>query len=158
MRTVIVGVGNPVLTDDGVGLRVAQELERRLAGRGGVEVRQRCAGGLSLMEAMAGYERAFLIDAIESGAAAGSIHEMDTGGLPRTRNASSSHNGSLRAALEMAREAGLRIPGEIRVWAVEAGDLTTFGERLTPEVERAVPIVVDDILRNLANEDRDLLL
>jgi hydrogenase maturation protease len=149
MATVIIGVGNPVLTDDGVGLRIARELEMRLSGRDGVTVLARCAGGLRLMEAMAGYGRAVVIDAIESGAAPGSIHELDLEELPRTRNLHSSHDGSLVAALELGRTAGLRIPDEIRVWAVQAGDLETFGESLTEAVERAVPRVVEAVLRSL---------
>jgi hydrogenase maturation protease len=149
VATVIIGVGNPVLTDDGVGLRIARELRQRLHGRDDVAVLERCAGGLRLMEAMTGYGRAIVIDAIESGAAAGSIHEFDAAALPVTRNLHSSHDGSLAAALEFGRAAGLGVPEEIRVWAVEAGDVETFGESLTAPVERAVSRVVDAVLRSL---------
>src|SRR4051794_24494827 len=92
MTTGIIGVGNPVLSDDGVGLQVARELRRRLSGRPDVTVLERCAGGLRLMESMAGYGRAVLIDAMESGAAAGSIHELDEAALPLSRNIHSSHD------------------------------------------------------------------
>jgi len=153
MSTVIVGLGNPVLTDDAVGLTVAAELRRRLAGRAGIEVVELCAGGLRLMEALAGHERAILIDAIESGRPAGTIVRLGMADLPLTRSASSSHDGSLAAAWELARAIGLRIPSEVSIWAVEAADVQTFGERLTGAVEPAARRVVEEILCELGHGD-----
>jgi hydrogenase maturation protease len=150
MRTVIIGVGNPMRGDDGVGLQVARELRERLAGEAAVDVVELCAGGLRLMEAMAGYERAIVVDAMESGGAPGTVRRLDAGSLAETRNASSTHDGSLADALRLGREAGLRIPDDIRIWAVEAGDVATFGEGLTPRVEAAVGAVVAAVCREVA--------
>jgi hydrogenase maturation protease len=149
MRTIIIGVGNPVRRDDGVGLLVAQELRARLAGRNSVNVVELCAGGLRLMEAMAGYDRAIVIDAIENGGPPGAVCRLEAGGLQETRNASSTHDGSLPAALALGRTAGMRLPDEICFWAVEAGDVEAFGESLTPGVEAAAGEVVEAILREL---------
>ncbi len=140
MAAVIIGVGNPVRTDDAVGLRVAREL-----GGCGVDVVELCAGGLRIMEAMAGYQRAVVVDAIERGGRPGSIYRFCEGQLPETRNTSSTHDGSLPAALALGRAAGLQIPAEIQFWAVEAGDVETFAETLTPAVEAAVGLVVEAI-------------
>ena len=147
--TVIIGLGNPVLTDDAVGLRIAGELRRRLRGRGGIAIVELYSGGLWLMEAMNGHDRAVVIDSIARGGAAGTVYRLGLGDLPRTRTAHSSHDASLPDALELGRAAGLRLPGEVRFWAVEAADVVSFGERLTPEVERAVPQVVESVLRDL---------
>ncbi|MGA3024521.1 MAG: hydrogenase maturation protease [Bryobacteraceae bacterium] len=152
--TVIIGLGNPVLSDDGVGLRIAAELRRRLAGWSGVTTVELYSGGLWLMEAMAGYERAILIDAIVSGGAAGATYKLGIGDLPQTRTADSSHDASLPLAIELGRVAGLQLPADIQVWAVEAADVETFSERLTPEVERAVPRVVEQVLRDLDENGR----
>jgi hydrogenase maturation protease len=147
--TVIIGLGNPVLTDDGVGPRIATELRRRLAGRSGVTTLELYSGGMCLMEAMAGHERAIVIDAILGGGAAGAIHRLGVGDLPQTRTADSTHDAGLPVALELGRAAGLQLPADVRIWAVEVADVETFGERLTPAVERAVPLVVERILRDL---------
>ena len=64
MPTLIIGLGNPLVTDDSVGLRVAAELRSRLAGRADVEVTEDYWGGLRLMEQMVGYDCAIVIDAI----------------------------------------------------------------------------------------------
>ena len=74
MKTLVIGLGNPLVTDDSVGLRVAAELKTRLAGRPDVEVGEDYWGGLRLMERLVGSDRAIVIDAICTGAPPGTIH------------------------------------------------------------------------------------
>ena len=68
MKTLILGLGNPLVTDDSVGLRVAEQLKPLLADRPEVEVAEDYWGGLRLMERMIGFDRAIVIDAICTGA------------------------------------------------------------------------------------------
>jgi Ni,Fe-hydrogenase maturation factor len=56
--------------------------------------------------------------------------------------------------LELGRLSGVKLPGEVWIWAVEAGDVTTFREGLTPEVEAAVPVVVKEIMSELFPNQR----
>lgn len=148
--TIIIGIGNPLLTDDGVGLAVARRLEDALRGREAVTVACLSAGGLRLVEAMAGHDRAILIDAIvTSSGKPGAVYRLTPRDLGRTHNVPSTHDGSLPAAIELARLAGLKIPADIRIWAVEAGDVATFSESLTPAVAQAVPRVVQTVLQHL---------
>jgi hydrogenase maturation protease len=147
MATIIIGMGNPVLSDDSVGVKIAQELQRRLAGDNGITAVELHTGGMRLVETMAGYDRAFVIDAIVSGEPAGTIHKLNLADLPKTRFAHSSHDGNLGVAFEFARAVGLRLPSEIRIWAIEAADVATFGEKLTPFVERAAAQVTGEVLR-----------
>ena len=150
MATVIIGLGNPVLSDDSVGLRAAAELGRRLEA-GGVDAvaMELYGGGLRLMEAMAGYDCAIVIDAMVSGRRAGAIHRYGAREWPRSRSLNGSHDGSLAEALEFGRAVGLRLPTDIRIWAVEAGDVTTIGEELTPAVGQALGEVVEHIWSEL---------
>ena len=147
--TVIIGLGNPVLSDDSVGLRIAAQLRRRLSGRSGFTTVELYSGGLWLMEAMARHDRAIVIDAMVSGGVAGAIYRLGLQDLPQTRTADSTHDASLPVALELGRAAGLQLPADVQIWAVEAADVETFSEQLTAEVERAVPQVVDQVLRDL---------
>jgi hydrogenase maturation protease len=150
MRTVVVGVGNPLLGDDGVGIRVARELTRRVDRRSGVAVTELYAGGLRLMEAMVGFDRALVVDAMVTGACPpGSIRCFTPEELGATRNLRCAHDTSLPAALAMGRMLGLSLPEEIRIWGVEAGCYEEFGEELTPPVERAVPGLVAELVRQL---------
>ena len=68
MKTLIVGLGNPILTDDGVGVKVAYAVEEALSPNipENLTVTEASVGGLRLMELMVGYDRVILIDAIMS--------------------------------------------------------------------------------------------
>ncbi len=150
MRTVLIGVGNPVLSDDSVGLKIAAELGARLRGNPDVATVQVCCGGLRLMEAMVGYDRAVVVDAMLSGCPAGTVHRFAEADLPPSRWIHSMHDGTLRSALALGRTAGLPLPSDIRFWAIEAADVETFGETLTPAVEQSASQVVSEILKEVA--------
>lgn len=154
MKTIVIGLGNPILTDDGVGVKAARLLKERLNGANGlngaaVEVKELYVGGLALMDALTGYERAILIDAALTGSEPGTIHELSPSGLPATRNTFSTHDTNLPTALEVGRTLGLSLPEDIKIIAVEAADVETFSEELTEKVEKAVPVVVDRIFEML---------
>ncbi|MGA2620932.1 MAG: hydrogenase maturation protease [Thermoguttaceae bacterium] len=151
MRTLVLGLGNPLVGDDSVGLRVAAELKGRLAGRTDVDVAEDYWGGLRLMEHMVGYERVIVIDALCSGAAPGTIRHLAVGDLPTQRSASS-HDTNLATALALGRAAGLCLPEDRNVLLVgiEAEDILTFGEVCTPAVAAAVPRAVAEVLKELA--------
>jgi len=155
--TIIIGIGNPVLTDDSVGLKIADCLRDRLRGRPGVTVTQLCCGGINLMEAMAGYDRAVVIDAItDGGGKPGTVYAFGLTDLFQSRNTWSGHDASLPVAMELGGAVGLRLPGDVRIWAVEAHDVSTFGEHLTPDVQCAVPLVVADVVRHVESGPRGL--
>ena len=150
MTTIIIGIGNPVLTDDSVGIKVARELGSRLPADPNVVIQELCAGGLRLVEAMAGYERAIIIDAIVSrDGEPGSVCILGPSDLRKTRNTCSTHDASLVEALELGKMAGLQLPEEIKIWAIEACDVETFSESLTEPVQLAVPAVVESVIRHL---------
>ncbi len=105
VKTLILGLGNPLITDDSVGLRVVERLKPLLADRGDVEVSEDYWGGLRLMERMIGFDRAIVVDAIQTGATPGAIHRLAPDGLPTQRSASA-HDVNLATALEFGRRAG----------------------------------------------------
>jgi hydrogenase maturation protease len=150
VRTIIIGLGNPVRADDGVGPAVARCLRERLAGTDGVTVDELWAGGLRLAEAMVGYDRAVLVDALHRGdRPPGSICRLSLADLAGTRTTTCVHDTSLPAALETWRRLGVPLPGEISIWGIETQDLESFSEELTTPVAEAVPRVADAILQDL---------
>lgn len=77
MKTLILGLGNPILSDDGVGLGVAEELEGRLDQQE-VTVVETSMAGLSLRDLLIAYDRVIIIDAIQTvGGKAGQIYRLD---------------------------------------------------------------------------------
>lgn len=150
-RILVLGLGNPLVTDDSVGLRVAERLGPLLADRADVEVSQDFWGGLRLMERMVGFDRAIVIDAICTGAPPGTIHRLTPSSIPTQRSASS-HDVNLPTALALGRTAGLQLPRDedILLVGVEAADILSFGEHCTPAVEDAIPPAVEEVLGELA--------
>lgn len=148
-RTAVIGLGNPILSDDSVGIRVSRLLAERFVGKDGVEVLELYAGGIRLMDAMVGYGRVVVIDAMETGAEPGTIRRLIPSDICSTRNAVCSHDMTLATALELGRMLGLELPERVDIWGIEAADVETFGEELTVAVARAVPRVADEICSQL---------
>ncbi|HVP57885.1 MAG TPA: hydrogenase maturation protease [bacterium] len=150
MSTVIIGLGNPLRADDSVGLTVARLLRDRLQGKPGIDVTELWAGGLRLAEAMVGYDRAFVIDAMSSGSVPpGTVRRLALADLGSARNATCVHDTSFPTALELCRRAGASIPSHISFWGIEARDTESFSEVLSDDVARAVPEAAEAILREL---------
>lgn len=152
MSTIVVGLGNPILSDDGIGIRVARTLRARAPHLDVVELG---AGGIRVLDVLPGYRRAFIVDAtVGGGSPCGTISRFTLDALvtARTRNTLCVHDMDLPTAIELGRRAGLDLPTEVRIWGVEAYDVETFGEALSGPVEAALPIVVDEIIRELSGE------
>jgi hydrogenase maturation protease len=149
-KTLIIGLGNPLVSDDSVGLRVAAELRRQLAGRDDVEVTEDYWGGLRLMERMIGYERAIVVDAICTGAPPGTLHHLTTASIA-TQKSASAHDVSLPTALAFGRQAGAKLPEDrhVSLLGIEAQDLVNFSEQCTPAVAAAIPRAVREVLQIL---------
>jgi hydrogenase maturation protease len=153
MRTLVLGLGNPILRDDSVGLRVVRQVAAAIGEVDGLDVDEDYHGGLRLMERMVGYDRAVIVDAIQSGAPPGSLIRLEVDGRP-TQHSASTHDVNLPTALALGRQAGAHLPhvDRIAIIAVEALDVLTFGESLTPQVEDAIPLAAQAVLQELGLE------
>lgn len=159
MKTLVIGLGNPILTDDGVGVKVAYEIEKELGDeiREYVDVTEVSAGGLRLMEAMVGYDHVILIDAIlhQNGNQPGKISRMTLDDLRKispTQHSASAHDTTLVNALDAGRELGLSLPEDIIIFAIEVENVMDFGEEPTPDVASAIPKVKEAVLADLMND------
>lgn len=167
MSTLVIGLGNPILGDDGAGWRIAEEVACRLPIHSGcvsetgqsyssedqsVSVECLGVGGLSLMEHMIGYDRAILVDTILTGKhATGTVYCFPLQELPdlSSSHLSSTHDTTLQNALKVGQSMGAVLPDEITIVAVEARCVYDFSDELTPPVASAVPIAVKMIMELL---------
>ncbi|MBM4059922.1 MAG: hydrogenase maturation protease [Planctomycetes bacterium] len=144
-RVVVLGLGNPLLRDDGVGPELAARVHALLGG--GCELRQEAVGGIELLEILGGFDSAVVIDAIRSEAGEpGELYRLDLTGsrVPVPGNA---HAFGLLEAIELGRRLGLPMPARLRVYAVEVADPFTFGTAFTPAVAAALPELARRIAR-----------
>ncbi len=149
MKTLILGLGNPLLTDDSVGLRVAQELENKLS-QPEVTVLQSTASGLDLLDLVIGFDRLIIIDAIQTKKGkAGQIYRLEIPDLDFSRHVACPHDVNLATALELGKRLGLAVPREVVIFAIEVVEVATFSEECTPEVEQAIPLATEMVLGEL---------
>lgn len=165
MKTLVIGLGNPILGDDGVGWRVAERVEQLLAGAqpgegwispGTIEFKYLAVGGLSLMEEMIGAGRVILIDALDTGQQPpGTVLSLRLEDLPNRAagHLSSAHDTTLQNALQVGESMGADLPSEILVVAIEVKMNYDFSEQLTPPVAAAVPQAAHIVLQ-LLQEDK----
>jgi hydrogenase maturation protease len=149
MKTLVLGLGNPILSDDGVGIKVAHEIGEKLNDPQ-VTVAETSAAGLSLLDSIVGYDKVIIIDAIQTEKGqAGQIYRMRSEDFSLTKHLSSPHQINLATALELGKMLNLAMPQKITIFAVEAEDVTSFSEKCTPKVEQAIPEVVKMVLEEL---------
>lgn len=149
MKTLILGLGNSIRCDDGLGNRVAQVLEAKVRASE-ITAMEANADGLALLDLLPGYDRAIIIDAIETPQGTpGQIYRLDKQELISYDYAPTTHNVGIGTALQLGTKLGIPLPEEIIIFAVEVGDIISFSQELTPQVEEAIPRVVELILQEV---------
>ena len=153
IRTVVLGMGNPILTDDSVGVRLAGDVRASLSDCPLLDVVPECSvGGLNLLDYLAGYDQAVVLDAIHTtGGQPGDCYYFTAVDLRDTTNLSNVHDANFATALTLGRNLGMRLPRDqdIHVFAVEVEDDLTFGTELTPTLQRAYPGCLKMVLDGL---------
>ncbi len=154
-RIKVVGLGNPLLGDDGVGHVVAARVAN--LARPDIVVDRLSRGGLALAEALAGFPRAILIDAMVTGGApigAVIVCRLEDLPNPAAGHTASAHDVTLATAVYACRRLGVAMPQRIDVVAIEARRVNEFGEALSAPVAAAVPKAVAAICRLLEEGQR----
>jgi hydrogenase maturation protease len=154
-KTLIIGLGNPILGDDGVGWKVAAEVQHRIQDHSQIEFDFLSTGGLSLMERMIDYPRVLIIDAFESQQhPLGTVQFMTLDQLPQAAlgHLNSSHDTSLQVALDVGQRLGAVLPDEIYILGIEANVTYEFSEELSPAVANAITPAVERIIGFLREE------
>jgi hydrogenase maturation protease len=137
---VLIGIGNSYRGDDAAGLRVAEAV-------GGIALESPDAA--RILAAYEGATELVVVDAVESGAAPGSIHRLDASHrpLPASLFTSDSHHFGLAQAIELGRALG-RLPDSVKVFGIE-GRSFGFEEGISQEVG----VAIDVLTRELGSAD-----
>jgi hydrogenase maturation protease len=147
-RIAILGLGNPVLSDDAVGLAVAEELESLIAGNPipGVDVLTSTRAGFELLDLLTGYDRAIIVDAFQStDPHPGRIKHLGITDITGNARLNAVHEINLDTALKLAEQLGIPMPAEVEIFAVEVGDVYTLSEKMSDEVAAVVKPLAREI-------------
>jgi len=143
----VIGLGNPLKADDGVGSTVAEMLKAKQAP--GLEIISNRGEGLDLMSLWAGRDKVLVIDAIRSNSMPGTLHRFEAHSSPVPTNlfGRSTHTVSLAESVELARALG-QLPRLLFLYGIEAVDFT-LGADMSEPVRQAIPKLVEKIIEDM---------
>jgi hydrogenase maturation protease len=155
MRTLLLGMGNPLLSDDAVGCRLAADVACLLHDIAGFDTVSDCSvGGLNLLDIVEGHDRLIVIDSIKTmGGQPGAWYQFTADSLAGTMHLSNVHDANFATALELGRRLGMRLPppNECHIFAVEIADNLTFSEELTAPVRTAYAEILREVAEEIGN-------
>jgi len=146
----IIGVGNLLLKDEGVGVQAARELQKRSLPPE-VEVCDGGVGGIGLLDYFRGASRLLLIDAAEMGLKPGAVMRFTPQEVKDFGRGVkfSTHDVGLAEVLKLARDLGL-CPEEVEIIGIQPQEIS-WGEGLSPAVQASLPRVVEMVLKEISS-------
>jgi hydrogenase maturation protease len=139
--TIVLGLGNPILGDDAVGLQVAAALEQSLIEDpvADVQVVTSTRAGFEVIDLLAGATRAVIIDCLDvPDPEPGRIRRLDLQHVSGASRLVGPHDISVGVAFKLARTLGIEMPREVEIYGIEGAAANGFGEALSPAVQAAV--------------------
>lgn len=144
-KRLIMGVGNEILMDDGIGPKVVLELEKRWP-LPGVEYQTTTLGGMEVVEMINGYEWVVFVDAIKTkDGAPGEVYEFTVSDFKETLHLTNLHDISFVQAVELGKTLGFKIPEHIYIYAIEIIEDQVFGEEFTPPLQEKYEAILEEI-------------
>ncbi len=153
----VLGLGNPVVSDDRVGLEVAHQLAAllELAPVASVDVRTSTRGGFDLLDLLTGYDRAILVDCLAvPNPTPGNVRMLRLDQLAGSARLINVHGLGLAEVFLLAERLGIPMPRNLEIYGVEAADTSTLSEELTPAVRDAATRLARDLHEQLRNPSR----
>lgn len=149
MKTLILGLGNPILSDDNVGPYVTRKL-KQIVKQKDIEYVETCTSGLNILDLIVGYDKVIIIDSIRT-------NQVEIGRVFKLKLEDLGHNGyftprtphyfDLRKAIEIGQKINIHFPSEIKIYAIAVEDNYTFSESFTPEIRERLPKIVKKIAK-----------
>lgn len=144
MNTLVLGIGNPILSDDAVGIKIAQRLEVE---KPDITVEQTNEAAIALLDLITGYDKLIIIDSIKTERGkAGELYKLTLKDFRPNNDFTSSHGMDIATAFEVGKRLGCRMPQAVSIYAVEVKDNENFSEQCTPEVTERIPSMVEQII------------
>jgi hydrogenase maturation protease len=156
LKALVVCVGNSLVGDDAVGCAVHDLLDKEGLPEG-VRLHLLGIGGISLLDCIAGEKLLIVVDAVQFGAAPGTVHVLEWDDLPQARaGAASAHDIGLREAIALGRILLPEImPQKVLLVGIEGVCFDTIGSGMTSEVASAVEVGAREVRRQLEMRNSD---
>lgn len=152
MKTIVLGMGNTIMGDDGIGIYVARLLSERFDEASGVSVDETPLAGMNLLRLLEGFDRAVLVDAIRtSDCVPGKLHKLDIEDFSTTKQFVSPHWTNVYTAMYMGKKYEFDVPDKITVFAVEIEEQNEVTEECSPAIESRKAEIAEEIYQYVIN-------
>jgi hydrogenase maturation protease len=146
--TVVLGIGNVLMKDDGAGVWIVRSLAERYRFPSGVRLVEGGVAGIGLLPILMKASAALIVDAVDRGDPPGTLYRLDAGELSSVGGRRlSAHECGIPELLAAAEAMGCRL--RTRIVGIQPSDCRTPGESLTPSVKRALPGAREAVLAEL---------
>lgn len=145
MKTLILGLGNPILGDDGVGIYIASALDGLFQD---TEVYTASMIDLNMLDLFIEYDRVIVIDALLDGSSPiGTLRKLPLG--QATLHLFSSHGVHFFELLQLGKDLRYDLPRIERIYGIGIGDGAVFGTELSPRLMEMIEDIIHEIIRDL---------
>ena len=135
-KILIHGIGNEILSDDGIGPKLVKRLKGDLSDKG-IDFETAFVGGLEVLEYIQGFQTVIFIDAIRTkDGVPGTVYKLLPEDFNSTIHLSSIHDIPFLTAVALGKKLELDMPDYIHIIAVEIVEDRIFNENLTPEIQK----------------------
>ncbi len=140
-KKLVLGIGNEILTDDGIGPKLVKLLADEYQGKG-ISFQTAAVGGMELVEILKDFEHVVIIDAIKTGIeSAGTIYHLTPRNFKETLHISNFHDISFLTALELAKRMDIPVPGQIDILAIEIVEDLVFSDEFSPDIRQKFGLI-----------------
>ncbi|NOX90752.1 MAG: hydrogenase maturation protease [Calditrichaeota bacterium] len=147
MKTLILGLGNPVLGDDSIGIRLVSDLENRFRKNKNITCKTSSQSGLYLLDLLINYDRVIFIDSvIDAKFPVGHIQLLPVHQEALQIRGCSPHYIGIQSVLAIGRKMNLNMPRRLFVIGIVIHDGMHISEHLSPELKENYPTAHDKTL------------
>jgi len=140
---VVVGFGNEILTDDGIGVKIVKELQNEEL-FSSIKFDAGWLGGFEILDFIENFNTAILIDSIRTiDGSPGDVYHFTPENFLETLHLSNVHDASFIQTIELGRKLGMHIPQNIHVLAIEIVEDLIFSKSNSPPVEKKYPAILN---------------
>ncbi|MDP1620745.1 MAG: hydrogenase maturation protease [Bacteroidales bacterium] len=157
-KVLVLGIGNEILTDDGIGVRLVDDLKDK-GFPPEVVFEKGTVGGLEILEFIQGYQEVLFLDAIKTtDGKAGDVYHMDLSDFLETLHLSNLHDVSFIQAIRLGKELGFDLPARLRIFAVEIVEDRVFSRNFTCEIEKQYPRILKEAEHFIRSRTKQYML
>jgi hydrogenase maturation protease len=144
-RTLILGLGNDILTDDRIGPCLVYDLAHMINAPG-IHFENACSGGLEIMEYIKGYDKIVFIDAIHTrDGKPGDVYYFIPSDFRETSHLSSLHDVDFLTALKLGNTLNMELPSDLHIIAVEIIEDMEFSDNFTPQLKERYNGILEEV-------------